>query len=406
MLLNARPVLAENGKPRRILLAMDDVSERKQLEVLQESEQRFRTLAEALPQLVWTCFPDGESDYFNAKWMEFTGIPLEGLFGTKWREVVHPVDRERSHDPWWAALKGAVPYDLDFRLRRADGEYHWFKSRATPLRDNEGRIIKWFGTCTDIEDQKRIAEELENARADLEIKVEERTTRLQETVQELEAFSYSISHDLRAPLRSMLGFANIALSEGDRLSPGARDALQRIMTAANRLDRLIQDVLAYSRVIRAEVRLAPVDLDRLVREVIEQYPGFEPGQAEIEIETPLLPVLGHEASLTQCVANLLTNAVKFVPPGTTPRIRIRTEPADRRVKIWFEDNGIGIDPADATRIFSMFERVHARNQYEGTGIGLAIVRKAVERMGGTTGVESEVGKGSRFWIELKRAEGL
>ncbi len=574
MLLNARPIAGETGRPQRILLAIEDVTERKQLEVIRQSEERFRTLAEALPHLVWTSTPDGNCDYFNSKWTEYTGVPVPGLLGLQWREkAVHPVDAERTYQPWCAALKGQAQYDLEFRIRRADGEYHWFKARATPLHDQAGRIVKWFGTCTDIEDQmqaqRRIeesarrlkllsdtavqllssddppatigvileqlrrqvevdvgliylvkesgdslwlqshigiseaegeeisalrlgeavcgrvaaerharvvanvqesddallervkrfkvrayacqpllagdrvlgtlsfgsraknafsAEDLEffhtlasyvalafdrwrllkeaTQRAlDLEARVNERTAELRDMIHELEAFSYSISHDLRSPLRAMTGFAHLTLQEcGEQLPPRVKDYLDRIINGANRADRLIQDVLTYSRVSRADLNLTPIDLERLLREVIPQYPTLQPPGTEIQIQSPLRPVMAHEASLVQCITNLLSNATKFMAPGTVPRIKIWTEPVDGEVRIFFEDNGIGIEPANLGRIFGMFERVHSTQEYEGTGIGLAIVRKSVERMGGTVGVESEPGKGSRFWIQLKGAD--
>jgi PAS domain S-box-containing protein len=399
MLLNARPMAGESPKSNRILLAIEDITERRQLEVLRESELRFRNLAEALPQLVWTCSPEGECDYFNSKWTQFTGVPQEELLGMKWREVLNPVDRERTCSYWLEALKGDAPYDLEYRIRRADGEYHWFKVRATPLKDLQGRIIKWFGTCTDIE-------ELQQSREALEKKVAERTAKLREVIAELESFSYTVSHDMRAPLRAMVGFATFAIEEaGENLAPSAQDYLQRIVTAANRLDRLIQDVLAYSRVLRSEIRLARVDLEGLIQDVLQQYPGFRSPQLEMELVTPLLPVLAHEASLTQAIANLISNAAKFVSPGTVPHLKIWTEPVEGGVRIWFQDNGIGIEEADRARIFNMFERVHSAQEFEGTGIGLTIVRKAIERMGGTLGVESTVGQGSRFWIQLRGTGG-
>jgi two-component system CheB/CheR fusion protein len=242
-------------------------------------------------------------------------------------------------------------------------------------------------------------------RKQLEKQVEERTTRFRETVQELEAFSYSISHDLRSPLRAMSGFAELALDLGrEQLTPQVKDYLQRVIAGAHRADRLVQDVLTYSRVSRANIRLAPIDLEKLLREVIEEYPKFQPPNAEIRVLSPLLKMMGHEASLGQCVTNLLGNAIKFVAPGTVPQIKIWTEPVQGQARIWFEDNGIGIEPANQARIFGIFERVHSAREFEGTGIGLAIVRKGVERMEGSVGVESELGKGSRFWIQLKAAE--
>jgi two-component system CheB/CheR fusion protein len=418
MLLNGRPIPREGAPPEKILLAIEDVTERKELEVLRESEQRFRMLAEGLPHLVWTSKLDGNCDYFNSKWTEYTGLPMSELLGLGWRETIHEEDRERTHDLWCAALKGETRYDLEFRIRRDDGLYRWFKVRATPLRDKQGEIIKWFGTCTDIEDQKEAHRQIAESARELERQVAERTTELRAMLQELESFSYSVSHDLRSPLRAMIGFGTLALEQGDeRLDAQTKDYLERIVTAANRADRLVRDVLSYSRVSRASFQLAPVDLDKLIREVISQNEQLQAPQAEIEWQPPLLKVIAHEPSLAQCIANLLSNAVKFVLPATTPRVKIWTEPVpaepgpagpspdagNRMVRIWFQDNGIGIDPANQGRIFGIFERVHSVDQYEGTGIGLAIVRKNIERMEGSVGVESEPGLGSRFWIQLKAA---
>ena len=169
--------------------------------------------------------------------------------------------------------------------------------------------------------------------------------------------------------------------------------------AAGRMDQLIQDVLSYTRVLRGEVNVAPVDPDFLVREVTI-YPQLHTGNGEIQI-IALPKALGAETSLAQCISNLLSNAVKFVPEGTKPQVTVRAEAVGGDVRLWVEDNGRGIAPEDQARIFKMFERVDRAIAYEGTGIGLAIVRKAMERMGGQLGVESEPGLGSKFWIQLK-----
>jgi len=170
------------------------------------------------------------------------------------------------------------------------------------------------------------------------------------------------------------------------------------------VDRLIQDVLAYTRLSRRDIMLEPVDVERLIQDIIQERPELQKPKAEIRIEGPLPPIMGHGASLTQCISNLLDNAVKFVAPGVKPRVRVYTEPVDHKMRLWFEDNGIGIDQAGQTKLFEMFQRVHGTHQYEGTGIGLAIVRKAVDRMKGEVGVESEAGKGSRFWLQLPKAD--
>ncbi|MCL4471010.1 MAG: ATP-binding protein [Gammaproteobacteria bacterium] len=240
---------------------------------------------------------------------------------------------------------------------------------------------------------------------ELEKRVAERTADLAATNQELEAFSYSVSHDLRAPLRAMQGFAQ-ALEEdyGAKLSSTGREYVQRIVAAARRMDILIQDLLAYSRLSRADMPLKPVGLAAAVKEALAQLDGeIRQSGAQVAAAPSLPQVTGHLPTLTQVIANLVDNAIKFVPPGTTPSVKVWTEERGGRVRLWVEDNGIGISPEHQARIFRVFERLHGVETYPGTGIGLAIVHKGAERMGGEAGVESMLGKGSRFWVELDKS---
>lgn len=237
----------------------------------------------------------------------------------------------------------------------------------------------------------------------LEDRVAERTAKLEETVSELEAFSYSVSHDLRAPLRAMQGYSQVLMEDySNQLDETARDYLDRIVTSGHRLDRLVQDILTYSRSARSEIEIRPINLEKLVEEIVQHYPALQPPKADIKIKTPLVNVLGHDGSMTQCVSNLLSNAVKFVPSGKVPEVKVWTDHIGPEVRVWFHDNGIGIDRAHQSRIFKMFERAPHVGNYDGTGIGLAIVHKAVERMGGKVGVESAPGEGSKFWIQLPK----
>ena len=252
--------------------------------------------------------------------------------------------------------------------------------------------------------REEVAEKQRLLNKELELRVEERTASLREAIAQMEEFSYSVSHDLRSPVRAMQGYANAIMEDyGDTMNAEGKEYLKRIVQSGSRMDRLINDVLTYSRVSRQGVALAPVSLDRLVRDVIEQYPGFSPDRATIVIEGNLPDVIGHEPSLSQVLFNLLNNAVKFVAPGVKPEVRIRSERAGDAIRLWFEDNGIGIKPEYQHRLFGMFERIHTDGAYEGTGIGLAIVRKSMERMGGKVGLESDGIHGSKFWIQLPEA---
>jgi signal transduction histidine kinase len=246
-------------------------------------------------------------------------------------------------------------------------------------------------------------EQLRRHAETLEKTVADRTAELRATNAELEAFSYSLSHDLRAPLRSIRGFTMMALDE-HRAELGASAAnLERVIRATDRMDRLIQDVLAFSRVSRQQIVVEPVDVEKLVRGIVQERQELQPPGAEVEVRAPLLMVRGDQASLTQCVTNLLDNAVKFTAPEIVPKVRIRCEAGGEKVRLWFEDNGIGIERETQSKIFDLFQRGHTDGAYEGTGVGLAIVRRAVERMGGKVGVVSEIGRGSKFWIELPAA---
>jgi PAS domain S-box-containing protein len=245
--------------------------------------------------------------------------------------------------------------------------------------------------------RRRVEEELERL-------VRQRTTKLQEMIGELQHVSYAITHDMRAPLRAMGTFAGIIfaeLSADNRTSSELLDSCRRIMASASLLDQLIQDALNYTKAVLQELPLHPVDLGRLIPSLIESYPNLQADKADIIIEDPLPIVLGEESLLTQCFSNLLGNAVKFVRPGVRPDVRVSVSCGETTARIIVADNGIGIPQESQRRLFGMFERL--TSGYEGTGIGLAIVRKVVERMGGKVGVESELGQGSRFWVELSLA---
>ncbi len=248
-------------------------------------------------------------------------------------------------------------------------------------------------------------EQLEIHAANLDRLVERRTARLNEMMTDLEAFSYSIVHDMRAPLRAMQGFAELLLMESEQISSSANGFARRIKASAKRMDRLIQDGLNYSRMMRQELPLTAIDAAACLRGIVDTYPGFQRPDAEVEIEGEWPLVLANEAALTQCMSGLVSNAVKFVAPGVRPHVKVWAEERNGQstpmVRLFFKDNGIGIEKSVHEEIFQIFQRLD--KQYEGTAIGLAVVKKAAERMGGSVGVESEPGKGSTFWLDLASA---
>jgi signal transduction histidine kinase len=255
------------------------------------------------------------------------------------------------------------------------------------------------------QERNRAEEALRQAKNELEQKVAERTASLLETAQQLETFCYSVAHDLRSPLRAQQGFAEALLQEYHSvLDENGRDYLSRISRSAKRLDVLVNDLLAYTRITRSELKFSKVELDKVILDV-QAHLGETISAQEARISVgPVMAVLAHESTLALLLTNLVSNALKFVAPGVSPLVHIWSEQRGEFVRIWVEDNGIGISPEYTTRIFGVFERLHPVKVYPGTGIGLAIVKKGVERMGGQVGVESQPGKGSRFWLELPKAD--
>jgi signal transduction histidine kinase len=271
--------------------------------------------------------------------------------------------------------------------------------------------VLWVGVRSfrrqenDAEKIRRLLAQVQQRAEELDRKVLERTHDLQQTNEALEAFSYSVSHDLRAPLRGIAGLAN-ALQEdyAGELDDTGQRFLTGMKDSAKRMDALIENLLAYSRLARRDFVAQPVDLREAFHDACNQVAAdIQRTRAQIQLPSEYPVVVGNRVMLTQIVANLLSNAIKYVPPGKQPKVEVWTQQQDGKARVVFCDNGIGVAPQDQERIFAPFERLHGAERYSGSGIGLAIVKKGVERMNGRTGVESQVGKGSKFWIELPKA---
>jgi PAS domain S-box-containing protein len=372
-----------------------DITERKRVA---ESASRLAAIVEHTDDAILSTDLEGVIKSWNRGAEKLYGYQAEEVIGEQVMMLVPDVRQNEEPEILGRIRKGQAVENYETLRRRKDGTAIDVSLTVSPIKDGNGNIVGASKVARDITDKVRAREILEQT-------VAERTASLREAVEQMEEFSYSVSHDLRAPLRAMMAYAGVLLEEhGARLDETSRGYLEKIQRSADRMNRLTQDVLLYSRVARTKVQPEVIDLERLVRDIIHQYAYLQPPAAEIEIIARLPQVLGHETTLGQCVANLLNNAVKFVPPGVKPRVRIRSESRGKNTRVWFEDNGIGIKPQHQERIFQMFERVHPEGKYEGTGIGLTIVRKAMEKMGGKAGVESDGENGSRFWIELRSGE--
>jgi PAS domain S-box-containing protein len=323
--------------------------------------------------------------------------------------------------------------EQEVQLQRSDGTPFW-ALLTTTLNVVEGVTVV-DGLLEDITNRKQSEMALQELNTTLEARVQERTAQLNELNQGLEEFAYSVSHDLRAPLRIVQGYAQILLEDlGSSLSPDHLEYLRRIFAKTEQLNTLIADLLTYSRLQQTNSGLEAVNLSLTLTEVLTQLePEIQQRQALIQTDEPLPIVKANRLILIQILINLLSNAIKFVPDGVQPKVRVWAEQlhedlrmenekvglervgienkhspqssisdSQLQVRLWIEDNGIGISPDNQQQIFNPFTRLHSEEEYPGTGIGLAIARKGTERMGGRIGVESQPGQGSRFWLELPR----
>jgi PAS domain S-box-containing protein len=385
----------ESGAPIRMTGVVRDITVRRQAEEsLRASEAQFRAMCDVSPMGIFLVRPDGHVTYGNASDLKLTGLTWEDTMGLNWVKAIHPEDRERALAEWSRAIDAGQPYEGVGRYLHEDGKIVWWDVKTAPV-EVDGQLLGFVGIVVDISDRVERERELEQ-------RVAERTRELKQANEDLDAYAHSVAHDLRAPLRAMFGFAR-ALREdyADRLDEEGREYTEVIESAAHQMDELTTDLLEYSQVGRGEFSVEPVDLDDVLEKALEPFAvDVCACQADLHIEHPLGTVVGHGRLLVQVVSNLVANAMKFVAPGAKPEIRIWSHARNGSRRLWIEDNGIGIAPRFHAKIFQVFERLHGIETYAGTGIGLAIVRRAVESMGGQFGVESSAGAGSRFWVEF------
>ena len=585
MLGRALPIHDTQGRITRWLGTCTDIHEAKRAEdgakqaeaAARESEAKFRGLAESLPQLVWTAEGASRPDYFNRRWEQLLGLAPESLATEGWMHVLHPEDAQRTVDAWRAAAAAGTPFEAELRLRSKDGTYRWYLARAMPERGADGHVRKWYATTTDVDAQRRagetqrflaeagkelvasldvaatlkrlvklavpvladwcavdllrpdgsvervevahpdpamvayahelhrryppdlsaphglprvlrtgesermedipdallvqaavdaehlriaralglksyvvapiksatrvlgaltlvnaesgrrfgpedqrVAEELalraglalENARLveevralnqDLERRVQERTAELREANAELESFSYSVSHDLRAPLRHITGFAQLLDKRaGAALDPAAREYVHTIAEAAQQGSKLVDDLLAFSRMGRAALRPGRVALDELLADVRRELaPDAAGRRVTWEVRPQPLPhVWADPALLRLALHNLLSNALKYTRPRDEAVITLSAEAQGGEVELRVQDNGVGFDMRHADKLFGVFQRLHGADAFEGTGIGLANVRRIVTRHGGRVWAEAQVGQGATFHLTL------
>ncbi|MEG4395864.1 CHASE3 domain-containing protein [Microcoleus sp. BROC3] len=412
---------------------------------LQLTEERFRRAIIDAPLPIMLHAENGEVLQINCAWTELSGYEYSEIPTIEdWTEKAYhsrkslvQADIDRLHQ-----LNARIS-EGEYMIAAANGESRIWEFYSAPLgKLSDGRSLV-ISTAIDVTARKQAEAEIRMLNATLERRVELRTTQLQAANEELESFTYTVAHDLRAPLRGMQGLAEALLEDyRDLLDELGQEYAQQIVNSGQQLEALIQDLLAYSRLSRAQLSLQVLDLESAVAEAIAVVKAdAKSSGAQITVRPPLFAIIGHRVTLVQVIANLLANAIKFVE-GAPPQLQIWAEeiklPQEGEtnsatagelergrvgqwehsqllitsgelpvptIRLWVEDNGIGIAPEHQKRIFRVFERLHGIESYPGTGIGLAIVQKGIDRMGGQVGVESQLGQGSRFWIQLRKHEG-
>ncbi|HYG24005.1 MAG TPA: PAS domain S-box protein [Verrucomicrobiae bacterium] len=407
------PVIGPDGKIELIAGTTRDVTDRKRSEqALRESEERYRELftsmAEGFCVVEKIESPAGIVDFRHVA--ANPAVPhqsgVEMVAGRTVRDILGT-----EAEDWIRIYDEVATFGKPLRLQR-DLRSGSRTLEVYAFRVGDGTRRQVGVVFHDITERKQAERALAEAQQQLqkhaemlEKAVAERTARLQETIAELEAFSYSVSHDMRSPLRAIEGYARVLVEDyRGEFSAEALGYIDRMQKAAARLDLLVRDILTYSKVAKGEITLSPVSLAPLIDGVIDHYPDIAEHKAGVVVDVSRCEqVLGHEAYLTQCVSNLLRNAVKFVAPGVKPLVKVECEDRGGSVRLWFRDNGIGIAPEHRHRLFHIFGRIHPESRFPGTGIGLAIVKKAMERMEGSVGFESDPASGTSFWIELTKA---
>ncbi|MBI3546052.1 MAG: PAS domain S-box protein [Gammaproteobacteria bacterium] len=389
----------------------EDITQRKHAsEALKKSERRLRDLIDGLGpyMFVGLMTPEGILLEANRPALAAANLKLEDVLGkpveeTYWWNYSEEIKQQLRAAIARAARGEASRYDV--QVRAGENQFIVIDFSLNPIRDETGKVVFIVPSAIVITERKHAEDALQQLMRELEQRVVERTAELVEINAEMEAFTYTVSHDLRAPLRAVQGMAQALLEDyAVHLDVLGREYAQRLVIAAERMDKLIQDLLSYSRLARAALTVERVSLDDIVRRARELLQAdIAKTGAVVQVQKSLPTVLAHAATLEQVVSNLIANAIKFVAPGARPVVKLSAEYRAAGVRLWVEDNGIGIEAEHQQRIFRVFERLHGIETYPGTGIGLAIVHKGVERMDGTVGVESTPGQGSRFWIELPKA---
>lgn len=389
-----QPILGADGRVEGIFVQGSDVTDRElAIAGLQEGEARFRTIANLLPQMIWSTLPDGHHDYYNQRWYDFTGVPEGSTDGDGWNGMFHPDDQERAWARWRHSLATGEPYEIEYRLRDRQGDYQWVLGRALPVRDDAGAVVRWMGTCTPIGELKRVQEALEASEAALRLADRQK-----------DQFLAMLAHELRNPL-TPIATAAYLLKTSDA-APDVREFADIIDRQARHMRNLVEDLIDVSRVTRGLATLQPrkASLDAVVAAAVEQVAPLvaERGhRLAVHDRAPGLSLVLDPTRITQVLANLLHNAAKYTPDGGDIDIRVEQDGDQAVVRV--RDSGQGMDAAMLASVFDLFSQGQSNTARRegGLGVGLSLARSLAQQHGGRLLAHSDgPGLGATFELRL------
>lgn len=405
----------KDNKPERLLGTVREITEERNFQQeLLDREEKFRLLADSMPQHIWTSDPEGKLNYFNQSVYDFSGFAKDHIDNIGWLEIVHPDDREENIKQWNHSINTGEDFLIEHRFRKHNGEYRWQLSRAIPQKDKDGVIKMWVGSSTDIEEQKVFTTKLENMVLMRTNELQEKNKDLEKMNKELQSFVYISSHDLQEPLRKIQTFASrIIETEYDTLTETAKKHFTRMQKSAFRMQNLIQDLIAYSRTNVQDINFETVDLNDIIIDT-EETLSEELEQHNVTMElNNICDVKIISVQFKQVILNLISNSIKFSKPDQPIIIKIDCGVVEGHktgidslttnkeyTHIRISDNGIGFEQQYSERIFEVFQRLHSREAYIGTGIGLAIVKRIIENHEGAIVASSNLNEGATFDIYI------
>jgi len=418
-------MLAEIGDRNAALVASRQALEHEIIErsvaqkALAASEQRIHALVSTMSSVIWICDRRGCFMVDQDSWAQYTGQPMQEYLGLGWRTRFHPDDQGQLDRAWSIALMQSSAFALEARLWHAESaRYRFVSLRAVPVINGDGNTAadtnsqdnqeaqEWIGSITDIDDRRKAEFEVLTLNMELERRVSERTAQLEIANKDLESFSYSVSHDLRAPVRAVAGFSAILRNtQGDELGAESRRLLDIISSEANRMGMLIDDLLSFSRLGRQAMQMRNMDMGQLVQKTFEQL-NLEQSGPPLQFRLGQLPQAeGDRTLLGQVWANLLSNALKFTAKREEAMIEVGAISDDEKFTFFVRDNGAGFDPRYKDKLFGVFQRLHGTSEFAGNGVGLALVQRIIHRHGGRVWAEGKPDAGATFYFTLPRHTG-